>query len=48
MTVSWDDVPPEKLADVFQTYQPVCWSCHIAETFRRDHPELVTDRPARW
>jgi len=47
-TVTWGDVPPEKLPDVFATYQPVCWSCHIAETFRREHPELVTDRPARW
>ena len=47
-TESWGDVAPEKLPEVFATYQPVCWSCHIAETFRREHPELVTDRPARW
>jgi hypothetical protein len=47
-TVSWVDVKPEKLPEVFETYKPVCWSCHIAETFRREHPELVTDRPARW
>lgn len=47
-TVSWSDVPPEKLPEVFAIYKPVCWSCHIAETFRREHPELVTDRPARW
>jgi hypothetical protein len=24
---------------------PVCWSCHIAESFRRTHPELIVDRP---
>ena len=47
-TVAWDAVPPQKLPEVFEKYQPVCWSCHIAETFRREHPELVTDRPARW
>ncbi len=47
-TVGWDEVPPEKLPEIFATCQPVCWSCHIAETFRREHPELVTDRPARW
>jgi hypothetical protein len=47
-TVSWGDVPPEKLPDVFTTHKPVCWSCHMTETFRREHPELVTDRPARW
>ena len=47
-TVGWDEVPAEKLVEVFSTHQPVCWSCHIAESFRRQHPELVTDRPARW
>ena len=47
-TVSWGDVPPEKLPEVLVTHKPVCWSCHIAETFRREHAELVTDRPARW
>ena len=43
-TVQWNDVPAEKLPDVFTTFQPVCWNCHIAETFRREHPELVVDR----
>jgi len=47
-SVTWGDVPPEKLPEIFATHQPVCWSCHIAETFRHEHPELVTDRPARW
>jgi len=47
-TIYWDKVAPEQLPEVFQTHSPVCWSCHIAETFRRVHPELVVDRPARW
>jgi hypothetical protein len=47
-TVSWEEVPAEKLPEIFVTHQPVCWSCHIAESFRRQHPELVVDRPARW
>ena len=47
-TVSWGDVPAERLPEIFATHKPVCWSCHIAETFRREHPELVTDRTARW
>jgi hypothetical protein len=45
-TIQWSDVRPEKLLDIFQTHFPVCWSCHIAETFRREHPQLVVDRPA--
>ena len=26
------------------TSLPLCWNCHVAATFRRMHPELVTDR----
>jgi len=26
-------------------YQPVCWNCHVAETFRRLYPEMAADRP---
>jgi hypothetical protein len=44
-TVQWTDVPPEKLPEIFETHLPVCWNCHIAESFRREHPELVTNRP---
>ena len=44
-TVEWKDVPPEKLQEIFKTHLPVCWSCHVAETFRRTRPELVVDRP---
>jgi hypothetical protein len=45
-TIEWNEIPAENLQEVFKTHWPVCWSCHIAETFRRVHPELVTDRPA--
>lgn len=44
-TVQWSDVPPEKLPELFETHLPVCWSCHIAETFRREHPNDFVDRP---
>lgn len=43
-TVEWKDVRPEQLPEVFATHRPVCWNCHVAATFRRVHPELVTDR----
>jgi hypothetical protein len=43
-TVDWKDLRAEELPDVFARYQPVCWNCHVAETFRRSHPQLVTDR----
>jgi len=44
-TVYWDSIPAEKLSEVFAEYQPVCWDCHITETFRHEHPEKVVDRP---
>jgi hypothetical protein len=44
-TVEWSEVPAEKLPELFETHLPVCWSCHIAETFRRKYPERVIDRP---
>jgi len=44
VTTEWKAVRPEKLPWIFDTHKPVCWDCHIAETFRRVHPELVVDR----
>ena len=43
-TTEWRTVRPEDLPEIFSTHQPVCWNCHVAETFRRLHPDLVTDR----
>ena len=44
-TTEWNRFRPEQLPEIFSTYRPVCWNCHIAETLRRVHPELVVDRP---
>jgi hypothetical protein len=43
-TTEWNELCPEDLPAIFSTHQPVCWNCHVAENFRRVHPELVTDR----
>jgi len=40
----WNELPPEQLPGIFETHLPVCWNCYIAETFRRQYPERVTDR----
>jgi hypothetical protein len=40
----WQEIPPETLPDVLKTYLPVCWNCQVAETFRREYPELVVER----
>jgi hypothetical protein len=43
-TRQWNDVRIEELPEVLGSCQPVCWNCHIAESFCRAHPELVTYR----
>jgi hypothetical protein len=45
-TLEWNQIPPEHLQEAFGAHRPVCWSCHMAETFRREHPEKVVDRPS--
>ena len=45
-TRTWHDVAPEKIWTVLETHAPLCWNCHTTETFRRQHPELVIERPA--
>lgn len=44
-TVEWADIRPESLPEVFATHAAICWNCHVAETFRRERPELVIDNP---
>jgi hypothetical protein len=44
-TAEWDDVPAESLPEEFSRDLPVCWSCHMTETFLREHPDLVVHRP---
>src|SRR5208282_627742 len=43
-TVEWRELRPEQLPDIFSTHRPVCWNCHVAQTFRRLYPELVVER----
>ncbi len=42
--VQWNEVAPEKLPQVFESYLPVCWNCFIAETFRQKNADRVLDR----
>ncbi|MGE5359799.1 MAG: hypothetical protein ACM3NQ_12350 [Bacteroidales bacterium] len=43
----WSDIAPETLPQVLASHRPVCFDCFVAETFRREHPELVIDNPWR-
>lgn len=41
-TISWDEFAPQQLPKIFSSHKPVCFDCHVTETFRRVHPEVVT------
>ena len=47
ITREWTENPPETVPEVLASHRPVCWNCHVAETFRRVHAELVVERPPR-
>ncbi|MGH9881754.1 MAG: hypothetical protein ACRD6N_09990, partial [Pyrinomonadaceae bacterium] len=45
--IRWHGVPVDNLSKVMETHLPVCWDCYIAQSFRLEHPDLVTYRPWR-
>ena len=45
ITLEWGEISLPTLMEVLKTHGPVCWDCHIAQTFRREHPDLVIVRP---
>ena len=44
VTVEWGAISFTELNHAMETYLPVCWDCHIAQTFHREHPDLVVER----
>ncbi|MBI3654338.1 MAG: hypothetical protein HY231_25200 [Acidobacteria bacterium] len=40
----WLEVLPQNLPQILETHKPVCWNCYIAQSFRRQHPDLVVER----
>lgn len=44
ITLEWGEISLPNLMVTLDTDQPVCWNCHIAQTFRREHPDLVVER----
>jgi hypothetical protein len=41
-------IRPEDLPDTLETHRPICANCLVVETFRRQFPDLVIERPARY
>jgi len=46
-TLGWHEVRADRIPEVLSTHLPVCWNCHVIATLRREHPELVVERPQR-
>ena len=44
-TREWTGVAPEELPAVLASHAPLCWTCHVTMSFRREHGELVIERP---
>lgn len=42
--VVWNEFAAEQLPELFEKCEAVCWSCAATETFRKEHPDLVSDR----
>ena len=40
-------VPAERLGEVLKDAKPVCFGCHTATTWVRQHPDLVVDRSGK-
>ncbi len=45
ITTLCSDMTPEMLPEALSTHLPVCFDCHVAESFRRLYPDIVVDRP---
>jgi hypothetical protein len=42
--LNWTDIPAEQIPATLLKAEPVCFSCAITETFRKEHPDLVIER----
>jgi hypothetical protein len=48
VSVDWSQVRAESLEQTLDSALPICFSCHMALTLVREHPELAVKRPAWW
>ena len=43
-TRTWKEAKPEDLPELFASHEPCCWPCHIRESFRAEHADLIVER----
>lgn len=44
-TIDWSEIKPEELPAVLATHKPICWNCHLAESFLSRYPDRVVKDP---
>lgn len=44
VTVEWAQIPLARVNEAMASCLPVCWNCHVAQTFHRAHNDLVVER----
>jgi len=44
ISVEWERISAELLRETLAASEAICFTCHMAETLVREHPELVVDR----
>jgi hypothetical protein len=42
--LTWEEIPTDQLPGLLESHLPVCAGCTLAESFRRQFPDRVTDR----
>lgn len=45
--LSWQEIPLRELPAHLEVDDPLCWNCSVVERVVADHPERITERPAR-
>ncbi|HYV42601.1 MAG TPA: hypothetical protein VEO02_12495 [Thermoanaerobaculia bacterium] len=46
-TIDWSEIVPEELSTILTTHKPICWNCHVAESFLRRYPDRVVKDPRK-
>jgi hypothetical protein len=46
-SIEWPEIKVEEIESVLATHKPVCWNCHVTESFCREHPDVVFERPQK-
>ena len=46
-TLDWSEIVAEELPTILATHKPICWNCHVAESFLRRFPDRVVKDPRK-